>query len=119
MEAIKKVLSRLVPGSSGRSNLGGLMVEIISKRDGPHREEANLRRLLGDNRATITRLADHLSQGAYSASKAPRAAPKPQGLIIRDLGPARSAAEPRPTVRISPNASSATAWLFLPGQFAT
>lgn len=79
------------------------MVEIISKRDGPRREEAGLRRLLSDNRATITRLADHLSQGAYSASKAPGSAPKPQGLIIRDLGSARPAEEPRPAVRISFN----------------
>jgi hypothetical protein len=79
------------------------MVEIISRRDGPRREDAALRRIIGDNSATITRLADHLTGGGYSASKAPKQAPKPQGLIIHDLGSARPAEKPHPVVRISLN----------------
>ena len=46
------------------------MVEIISKRDGSRREDAAMRRLIEQNRATITRLADHISGGSYSAGKA-------------------------------------------------
>ncbi len=79
------------------------MVEIISKKDGPRREDAELRKFLGENRATITRLADHLSGGGYSASKAPKKAPEARGLIFHDLSPAASASEPDPHVRISLN----------------
>lgn len=66
------------------------MVEIISKRDGPRREDERARRLLSQNRGTITRLADQLTQGGYSANKAARAAgpaaPEPEGKIIRHFG---------------------------------
>lgn len=79
------------------------MVEIISKRDGPRREDAELRKLLTENRATITRLADHLSAGAYSARKAPKQAPKPSGLIFHHLGSGAAAGEPLPKVRVSLN----------------
>lgn len=79
------------------------MVEIISKRDGPRREDAELRKLLSENRGTITRIADHISAGAYSASKAPKQAPKARGLIFHDLGPAVPAREPSPHVRVSLN----------------
>ncbi len=79
------------------------MVEIISKRDGSRLQDAQLRKILSENRATITRLADHLSNGAYSASKAPKQAPQAKGLIFHDLGPAVSAGEPVPRVRVSLN----------------
>lgn len=79
------------------------MVEIISKREGMRREDAQMKRLLADNRATITRIADHISNGAYSASKAPRPAPRAQGLIIHHAGAAAPKHETRPQVRISPN----------------
>ncbi|MDD2869988.1 hypothetical protein [Neomegalonema sp.] len=66
------------------------MIEIISKRDGPRREDERARHLIGKNRATITRLADQLTQGGYSANKAARAAgpaqPEPEGKIIRHFG---------------------------------
>ena len=79
------------------------MVEIISKRDGPRREDVQVKRLIEQNRSTITRIADQISGGGYSASKTPRQAPKPQGLIIHDLGTARPAEEPHPVVRITNN----------------
>ncbi len=66
------------------------MVEIISKRDGPRREDERARHLIGRNRATISRLADQLTQGGYSAQKAARAVgpvqPEPEGKIIRHFG---------------------------------
>lgn len=79
------------------------MVEIISKRDGPRREDAQLKRLIEQNRATITRLADQFSSGAYSASKAPREAPKAKGLIFHHFTGRTSTSEPDPRVRISLN----------------
>lgn len=79
------------------------MVEIISKRDGPRREDVQVKRLVEQNRATITRLADQISSGGYSARKAPREAPKAQGLIFHQVTAGSPAAEPDPHVRISLN----------------
>lgn len=58
------------------------MVEIIVKRDGPRREDVPLKRFLSENRSTITRLADHLSNGNYSASKAQQEKPQAENHII-------------------------------------
>ncbi|SON57425.1 hypothetical protein HDIA_3884 [Hartmannibacter diazotrophicus] len=79
------------------------MVEFFSKSSEPRREDAHMRRVLEQNRSTITRLADQFSNGAYSASKQPREEPKAEGLIIHALsGPVRSdVAEPH--VRVSVN----------------
>ena len=79
------------------------MVEIISKRDGPRREDVQVKRLVEQNRATITRLADQISSGGYSASKAPREAPKAQGLIFHHVTAGSPAAEADPHVRVSLN----------------
>ncbi|PRH84879.1 hypothetical protein C5L14_25465 [Labrys okinawensis] len=79
------------------------MVEIISKRDGPRREDAAFRRLLSENRSTITRLADQFSAGAYSASKAAKPKPQPQGLIFHDMGTGAPPREPLPRIRVSLN----------------
>jgi hypothetical protein len=84
------------------------MVDIVSKRSGPRREDVAARQMIDKNRQTIERIADQISNGGYSANKARQAAPKePQaaGLIVSDLGGvARRPAElPKPYVRISPN----------------
>lgn len=79
------------------------MVEIFSRGDGPRPQDARLKALLEQNRPTIARIADHLTQGGYSAGKrarptAPRVADK---TIIHALGGFHSgdATEPRPVVR--------------------
>lgn len=79
------------------------MVEIISKRDGSRREDVAMKRLIEQNRATITRLADHISGGSYSAGKAPKPKPQAKGLIIHSVGTARPAVEASPRIRISLN----------------
>ena len=79
------------------------MVEIISKRDGSRREDVAMKRLIEQNRATITRLADHISGGSYSAGKVPKPKPEAQGLIIHSVGSARPAVEASPRIRISLN----------------
>lgn len=59
------------------------MVKIISKRDGPRPEDVRMRGLLEQNRATITRIADHISAGAYSANRMAKPKEKQaRGLII-------------------------------------
>ena len=79
------------------------MVDIISKRDGPRREDVEAKRLIERNRGTIRKIADHLSAGQYSSSRAPRKEPEPSGLIIHVGGGTRTAANPSPYIRVSPN----------------
>jgi hypothetical protein len=69
----------------------------MSKGDG------DARRLIEQNRGTIERLADQLSNGAYSASRAPKAEPQAQGLMIHVLGGKPASVAPDPYVRISAN----------------
>ncbi|MFA3920532.1 hypothetical protein [Ruegeria hyattellae] len=81
------------------------MVDIFSKNDGPHREDVEAKRLLQGNRGTIHRLADQLSNGEFSRSRAAleksRQEPEPEGLNIHILGSGSKPSEPEPVVRIS------------------
>lgn len=81
------------------------MVEIISRRDGPRREDAEIKQLIARNRSVITRIADHISGGAYSANKtAIPPTQKAEGLIIHHVGSgSASCAEVLPSIRISLN----------------
>lgn len=79
------------------------MVEIISKRDGPRREDVQVKRLIEQNRSTIVQLADQISGGGYSASRKPRQKPQAEGLIIHVGGGSSVAAEAAPSIRISIN----------------
>ncbi|RWB07658.1 MAG: hypothetical protein EOS07_03100 [Mesorhizobium sp.] len=79
------------------------MVEIISKRDGPRREDAQVKRLIEQNRSTIVRLADQISGGGYSASRKPRQQPKAEGLIIHVGGGAVPVAEGKPSIQVTMN----------------
>lgn len=79
------------------------MVEIISKRDGPRREDAQVKRLVEQNRSTIVQLADQISSGGYSASKRPREKPKAQGLIFHVGSGSPVADDARPEIRVSLN----------------
>lgn len=82
------------------------MVEIITKRTGARREDIAARNQLEKNWGTIERLADHLSNGAYSASKAPKTADpagSTSGTSVHVVGTAAKAQPARPYIRISPN----------------
>jgi len=81
------------------------VVEIISKRDGPRREDVRARRLIEENRGTIRKLADHLSGGRFSESQKPKPAPEPEpdGRIVHAVGTTRPDMQAEPYVRISPN----------------
>ncbi len=79
------------------------MVEIISRASGPGQQDVRLRKLLNENRGTITKIADHLTQGAYSAGRQSKQEPKPEGLSIHVVGGAARPREAVPRVRISLN----------------
>lgn len=79
------------------------MVEIISKQDGPRREDAYVKRLIEQNRGVITKLADHFSGGRYSESKKPKLALQAERLIIHVGGAAKPAPEPEPRIRVAAN----------------
>lgn len=79
------------------------MVDIISKRDGPRREDVAAKRVLQENRGTIHKMMDHLTGGQLKSMQQKPAAPEPEGLIIH-TGRATDARDTvRPYVRISIN----------------
>jgi hypothetical protein len=82
------------------------MATIISRRSGPRKEDVAARRLIDSNRATIERLADTFTNGAWSARKAAAASapqePQAEGLIISH-GRAAPCGPAVPRIRISPN----------------
>lgn len=67
------------------------------------RDDVAAQQLIARNRATIDRLADQLSAGAYSASRRPREALQPEGLSIHVLGGPAAADPAQPYIRVSPN----------------
>jgi hypothetical protein len=79
------------------------MVEIFSKRDGPRREDVQIKRLIEQNRGVITKLADQFSNGRYSQSQKPRERPQAKGLIIHIGDKPATKAEPEPKIRVTPN----------------
>lgn len=81
------------------------MVDIISKQDGPRREDVRARQIIDSNQGAITRIADQLSQGAYSANKraqalAAKTPPAPQGRQIYAVGTGASTRSDPPDIRI-------------------
>ncbi|MET1416764.1 hypothetical protein ABVF61_31180 [Roseibium sp. HPY-6] len=83
------------------------MVEIISKKEGPRREDVAAKRLINENRTTIHRLADQISNGGFSRSRKQlnqsREAPKPDGLVFHFMDNSPTQVEPEPRLRRSPN----------------
>ena len=83
------------------------MVEIFSRGDGPRSQDVRLKAFLDQNRGTITKIADHLSLGRYSAGKrANTSTPQPEEkAIFHTVGGAASspAREARPAVRATVN----------------
>lgn len=79
------------------------MVDIISKRDGPRREDVAAKRVLQENRGTIHKMMDHLTGGKLNSLQQKPAPPEPEGLIIH-TGRATDVRDTvRPYVRISVN----------------
>lgn len=81
------------------------MVDIISKRDGPRREDERARRMIQANQGAITQIADHLTQGGYSANRrakaqAASAPPPPDGKLIHDGAAGRRVSQDTGDIRI-------------------
>jgi len=83
------------------------MVDIISKRKGPRREDVAAKRMISDNWSTISRLADQFSNGGYSRSRKANATAKEEpaldNLSIHIIGGGPAAVEPDPIVQVSRN----------------
>ncbi len=83
------------------------MVDIITKKDGPRREDVAAKRLINGNWPTIQRLADQISDGGYTRSRQlianSKEQPRLDNLKIHILGSSPKALEPKPVLRISLN----------------
>jgi hypothetical protein len=77
------------------------MVHIISKRDGPRREDVEMKGFLDRNRSTIDGLANRLTGGAWREMRKPKPAPTPSGTLW--FTPPSRPQEAAPYVRISLN----------------
>ncbi|MCC8961365.1 hypothetical protein H8A95_03285 [Bradyrhizobium sp. Pear76] len=79
------------------------MVYIISKRDGPHREEVAAKDFLQKNRTTINALANHLTLGRWQQLRNPTPPPQPEPSGKLWSTPPARPKEVEPYVRISRN----------------
>lgn len=80
------------------------MVDIISKRDGPRREDVAAKRVLQENRGTINKMMDHLTGGQLSSMRRqPAPAPEAERLIIHTGKATDAGKTAKPYVRISVN----------------
>jgi hypothetical protein len=79
------------------------MVNIISKRDGPHREEVAAKDFIQKNRTKIDAIANHLTAGRWQELRNPAPAPQPQPSGKLWSTPPGGPREAEPYVRISLN----------------
>lgn len=79
------------------------MVDIISKRDGPRREDVAARRVLQENRGTIHKMMDHLTGGQLRTQAQRPVEPQPEGLVIHTGRAIDQRGAARPYVRVSVN----------------
>ena len=62
------------------------MIHIISKKDGPRREDVVAKRMIKENRSTIEALANQFSGGTYSKMRQPPKPKEPEELVRRHYG---------------------------------
>jgi hypothetical protein len=79
------------------------VVYIISKRDGPRREEVAAKDFIQKNRTTIDALAGHLTAGRWQELRNPTPPPQPEPSGKLWLTPQARPTEAEPYVRISLN----------------
>lgn len=79
------------------------MAQIISKRDGPRREDVAARRLIENHRTTIEGIVNQLTGDAGRPGLVPKAPPEGARKARVSLSRAGVRSAPEPYVRISPN----------------
>ncbi|ASJ74861.1 hypothetical protein [Granulosicoccus antarcticus] len=83
------------------------MVDIISRKSGPRREDVDAKRVINKNWPTISRLADQISNGGYSRSRKTLAeakkSPAPLQSNLHIVGGSSKTLTPEPMVRVSMN----------------
>lgn len=79
------------------------MVHIISKRDGPYREEVAAKDFIQKNRTRIDGIANHLTGGRWQELRNPTPPPQPQSSGKLWSTPPSRPREAEPYVRISLN----------------
>ncbi|MGY3617180.1 hypothetical protein [Bradyrhizobium sp. USDA 10063] len=79
------------------------MIHIISKRDGPHREEVTAKDFIQKNRTKIDAIANHLTAGRWQELRNPAPSPQPQPSGKLWSTPPGRPKEMEPYVRISLN----------------
>lgn len=81
------------------------MVYVVTRGDGPRKEDVEARRVITQNRATIEKLADHLTGGggAWRQRLRPPVAPAEEARTGRSAATPSRTREPRPYIRISAN----------------
>ena len=85
------------------------MVDIISPRDGPLPQDARAKKFLAENRQTVTRLADQLTSGGYSAAKQEKQRRDNEAKAAREIAemtpslPARARDSGEVSVKVSVN----------------
>ncbi len=84
------------------------MVYIITKNDGPRKEDVAARKLIENNRSTIERLANHLSRRPVAGDQAGALGAasswtEPERDTVAGYQPTGRSTSTRPYVRISPN----------------
>jgi hypothetical protein len=79
------------------------VIHIISKRDGPHREEVAAKDFIQKNRTKIDALANHLTAGRWQELRNPARPPQPQPSGKLWSTPPGRPREAEPYVRISLN----------------
>jgi len=88
------------------------MVDIISKKTDPRREDVVAKKLINNNWSTISRLADQISNGGYSKSRRANSQAvnsknneksEPVGSNIHIMGGASKESKPDPVIQISIN----------------
>ncbi|MDH2380833.1 hypothetical protein [Bradyrhizobium sp. CER78] len=79
------------------------MVYIISKRDGPHREQVAAKDFIKKNRSKIDAVANHLTGGRWQELRNPKPPPQPQPSGKLWSTPPALPQEAEPYVRISLN----------------
>jgi hypothetical protein len=79
------------------------MVQILSKQDGPGKQEVEFKRFVNQNRGTIDQIANALTGGALAKARQPSPIVVPEASVVHGYRSRGAERETAPYIRISPN----------------